>query len=81
MSRDALHTQLQAALTELFDTPPEDVTEEARLYEDLDIDSIDTMDLLLHLKKLRGEQIDPELFRHVRTVGEVLDTLEKLDSP
>lgn len=78
MSREELHSQLAATLEELFDTPAEQVTEQARLYEDLDIDSIDTMDLVLRLKQIKGEKISPEMFRDARTVGQVLDILEGL---
>ena len=80
MSRDSLHAQLIEVLNELFDTPSESVVESARLYEDLDVDSIDIMDLLLQLKKIKGNQINPEQFRDVRTVGQVLDVLEGLET-
>lgn len=79
MSREQLFAQLVTTLEELFETPPGDITEDARLYDDLDIDSIDTMDLLLRLKQLKGNQLDPERFREVRTIGDVLDILEALD--
>jgi len=78
MSREQLHAQLAATLAELFDTPEDAVSEDAKLYEDLDIDSIDTMDLVLRLKQIKGEKINPELFREARTVGAVLDILESL---
>lgn len=78
MSREELFAQLTSTLEELFDTPAAEVTEDAKLYDDLDIDSIDTMDLVLRLKQLKGEKINPELFRDARTVGQVLDILENL---
>ena len=78
MTRQELHQQLASTLEELFDTPAAEVTEDAKLYEDLDIDSIDTMDLLLELKQQRGDKISPEMFRDARTVGQVLDILEGL---
>ncbi len=78
MSRQELHNQLATTLEELFDTPAEQVTESAKLYDDLDIDSIDTMDLVLRLKQIKGDKISPELFRDARTVGQVLDILEGL---
>lgn len=78
MSRKELLAQLKETLEELFDTPAADVTEGAKLYEDLDIDSIDTMDLVLKLKQLKGEKINPELFRDARTVKDVLDIIESL---
>ncbi|TGD72663.1 acyl carrier protein [Mangrovimicrobium sediminis] len=78
-TREELHAELAAALQELFETEPAAVVETARLYEDLDIDSIDTMDLLLRLRQSRGRHIEPELFRDTRTVGGVLDVLQALD--
>ncbi|BFM06641.1 acyl carrier protein [Halioxenophilus aromaticivorans] len=78
MTRQELHQQLASTLEELFDTPAAEVTEDAKLYEDLDIDSIDTMDLVLQLKQQKGDKISPELFRDARTVGQVLDILEGL---
>lgn len=79
MSRQELLKQLAEAMNELFDTPAEDVTLQARLYEDLDIDSIDTMDLILKLKQIKQQTITPEMFQDARTVADVIDVLEKLD--
>jgi acyl carrier protein len=79
MSREELLKQLAEAMTELFDTPAEDVTLESRLYEDLDIDSIDTMDLILKLKQIKQQTITPEMFQNARTVADVIDVLENLD--
>lgn len=79
MTRQELLEQLTATLEELFDIEPEEVKEEARLYDDLDIDSIDTMDLVLRLRQQRNAEISQELFKETRTVGQVLDVLESLD--
>ena len=48
------------------------------LGEDLDIDSIDAVDLILKLKELTGRKIQPQTFKHVRTVGDVIDAIESL---
>jgi acyl carrier protein len=76
--RDDLHRQLAAYLETLFEIPPERVTLEARLVEDLDLDSIDVVDLVVKLRELTGRRIKAEDFKHVRTVGDVLDSVEKL---
>lgn len=77
-SREEILNYLRETLVELFELKPEQITPEANLYEDLDIDSIDAVDLILKLKDLTGRKIQPQTFKHVRTVGDVIDALESL---
>ena len=78
MTRDDIFAQIQAALVELFEVDEEAVTPEARLYQDLELDSIDAIDLVVHLQKLTGKKIKPEEFKSVRTVADVVDSVERL---
>ena len=45
MTRDDIFAQIKAALVELFEVDEEAITPEARLYQDLELDSIDAIDL------------------------------------
>lgn len=63
---------------ELFEIDPADIKLEANLYEDLDIDSIDAVDLVIELKKLTGKRIEPDDFKEVRTVQDVVEQVDKL---
>lgn len=78
MSRDELYCQLTGYLETLFEIPSERVTLDARLIEDLDLDSIDIVDLLVKLREVTGRRVKAEEFKTVRTVGDVLDSIEKL---
>jgi len=78
MNRDDLLIQLKSMLEELFEISPDKVMLETRLYEDLDLDSIDAVDLIVHLQTLTGRRIKPEEFKAVKTVSDVLDCLERL---
>ncbi|QJD59183.1 acyl carrier protein [Pseudomonas sp. gcc21] len=69
---------LSKTLVELFDVDPDNITPEARLYEDLDIDSIDAVDMVVELKRFTGRRIDPEDFKSVRTVQDVVDAVDRL---
>ena len=60
---------------ELFEIEPAKVTLEANLYKDLDIDSIDAVDLIIKLKEITGRRIAPEAFKQVRTVGDVVNVV------
>ena len=75
-SRDEILAYLRETLVELFELKPEQIVPEANLYQDLDIDSIDAVDLILKLKELTGRKIQPQTFKHVRTVGDVIDAIQ-----
>lgn len=77
-SNDEVFTLLRDALVELFELEAEQVTLEANLYEDLEIDSIDAIDLIDHLKQQTGKKIAAEEFKAVRTVGDVVDAIARL---
>lgn len=76
--RENILKLLKEVLEELFEIPPEKVVPEAKLYEELDLDSIDAVDLVVKLQGMTGRRIKPEEFRAVRTVEDVLGCLEKL---
>lgn len=78
MSREEVLEQLSAYLEEMFDVPRARVTVDARLAEDLDLDSIDAVDLVVKLQELTGRRVPPEAFKAVRTVGDVLDCVQRL---
>ncbi|BCA31201.1 MULTISPECIES: acyl carrier protein [Pseudomonadaceae] len=80
-NRDEIFATLRDALVELFELEPERVTLEANLYEDLEIDSIDAVDLIDHIKRQTGRKIAAEEFKAVRTVGDVVEAVHRLVNP
>jgi acyl carrier protein len=50
----------------------------ARLGEDLEIDSIDAVDLIERVRRVIGRKVSPEDFRSVRTVGDLVAAIERL---
>ena len=70
--------KLKSILVETFEIDPDAVTPEAHLYEDLDIDSIDAVDLVVQLREITDKKIKPEDFKSVRTVQDVVNALESL---
>ena len=73
MTRDEIFSRLSGYLVDLFEVPADQITLEARLAEDLDLDSIDAVDLVVKLQELTGRNIKPEQFKTVRTVGDVVE--------
>ena len=70
--------EVTAALVELFEVDPARITPEARLYEDLEIDSIDAIDLIDRLREIAGRKIPAERFRSVRTIGDLVEAVQQL---
>ena len=74
-SREEIYSLLSKLLEDMFEVEPEDINPAASLYEDLDIDSIDAVDLVVELRGITGKQIDPDIFKAVRTVQDVIDAV------
>lgn len=72
---DEVLEQIRATLVELFEIEPERVTLDAKLNEDLEIDSIDAVDLLDRLRRQTGRKISADNFRSVRTVGDLVNAV------
>jgi acyl carrier protein len=74
-TREEVFATLRDALVELFELDAELITLDANLYQDLEIDSIDAVDLIDHIKRQTGKKIAAEEFKAVRTVGDVVEAV------
>jgi acyl carrier protein len=75
MNKEDLYQRIAGILHETFDVDTARIRPEARLREDLDIDSIDAVELIVQLKPLLGGNLKPEAFKAVRTVSDVVDVV------
>lgn len=78
MSRDEIYKWIVDTLHEMFEIDKAVITPQSNLYTDLDIDSIDAVDLAVKLKELTGKRLSPEIFKTVRTVEDVANALADL---
>jgi len=78
MTREDILQKIQDILANEFEINKDDVTPEARLYDDLELDSIDAVDLLVKMKEFIPGKIDPELFKKAVTVQDVVNILYPL---
>lgn len=81
MSSEALQAWVIDLLAEMFELDKASLTADSNLYEDLDIDSIDAVDLAVKLKQLTGKRLQPEVFKTIRTIGDVVDALAGMTEP
>jgi len=73
VSRDEVMQTIAGYLHDLFEVPRDKITAKARLVEDLDLDSIDAVDLVVKLQDYTGKKIQAAEFKSVRTVGDVVE--------
>jgi acyl carrier protein len=78
MTGEEIFKKMQDILVEEFELDREAVTPQAKLYDDLELDSIDAVDLLVKMKEFIPGKIDPEMFKKARSVQDVVDILYPL---
>ena len=78
MTKDEIYPWMVNVLHDMFELDKTRITPEANLYSDLDIDSIDAVDLVAKLNQLTGKRFQPDVFKSVRTVQDVVDALAAL---
>jgi acyl carrier protein len=77
-TREEILKEISAVLADEFECDPSQLTPEARLFEDLDLDSIDAVDLVVRLQQMTGIKVVAEDFKAIRTLGDVADVLVRL---
>ncbi len=77
-NRDELFKDITGILSEMFEIPLEKIKGNSKLYEDLDLDSIDAVDLVIRLQELTQKKFDPESFKSIRTVDDIVDAASNI---
>lgn len=66
-----LIAEINQLMQQGFELPPEKLLPEATLIGDLGLDSLDAVDMLVHIEDRLGVKIDGERIRSLRTLGDV----------
>lgn len=72
-TRDEVFTEIVRILSDSFELEPSRIQRSSTLYEELDLDSIDAIDIFTQLREMTGRRPDPADARRVRTVDELID--------
>lgn len=78
-TKEEIFDWLTDLLEEMFEVEANDISLDSSLAE-IDIDSIDAVDVVVRFKELTGRRIEPEVFKSVRTVRDLVDALYGLIS-
>lgn len=77
-SQEEIFEKLKTILVDDFEIAPEKLTLDANLFEDLELDSIDAVDLAVKLQEFTEKKISPENFKQIRTANDVVLAIEEL---
>ena len=80
LTQEQVLEKLREWMEELFEIAPEDIQLNSNLATDLDVDSIDAIDLVVKIKELTGKQVNPEDFNNVRTIQDVVTVIQNMTS-
>ena len=78
MNRADILAEISRTLVEMFQLDPKIVTADARLVEDLDLDSIDAIDLAAKMQELTGKRLTEDDLKELHTVQDVVGVVERM---
>lgn len=84
-TKEEIYNAVVLAIIERFDKPKDSLVLEARLVEDLNLDSLDKVDLLCELEDMYGEELitdeneeDEQSFKGTETIQDIVDLTYKI---
>lgn len=78
MTKEDVLGRINDVLAGEFEIDRAKLVPEARLFEDLDLDSIDAVDLVVRMQQQTSLKVKAEDFKAIRTLGDVADVIVKL---
>ena len=78
MTDAEIEKTIKEILSADFDVDAASITPETNLFTDLDLDSIDAVDLVVRLQQETGKKVEPAEFKKIRTFGDVVAAVSKL---
>ena len=77
-TKEEIFKEIHDVLAGDVECDPEKIKPEALLVEDLDLDSIDAVDLVVRLQQRINIKVTADDFKSIRTLGDVVDVIAKL---
>ena len=78
MTEEEIQATVIDILVAEFECEREKLTPEVNLFTDLDLDSIDAVDLVVRLQQVTKKKVNPDSFRQIRTLRDVVQSVHKL---
>ena len=77
-TKEEIYEELKKILIDDFEIDEDKIVPEANLFEDLEFDSIDAVDLAVRLQDFTKQKISPENFKQIKTINDVVEAVDGL---
>lgn len=74
-SKEQIFDELKKILVDELEINEEDINMDSNLFEDLDLDSIDAVDIAVRMQKFTNKKLPPAEFKKIRTVNDVVEAV------
>lgn len=81
MTEAEIAETIRSILVEDFEIDAAKIRPDVNLFEELDLDSIDAVDLVVRLQQETGKKVDPNDFKQIRTFDDVVQAVRRLVGP
>lgn len=77
-SKEDIFNKICEILESEFEIDKSLLNKDANLFTDLDLDSVDAVDLAVRLQQYSEKRMSPEEFKEIRTLNDVVEAIYKL---
>lgn len=74
-SKEDILEELTRILVEELEIPSEKIIGSSNLFTDLDLDSIDAVDIAVRMQRFTDKKLTPEEFKQIQTVDDVVNAV------
>lgn len=74
-TKEQIFEELKNILIEELEIAEQDIKQEANLFEDLDLDSIDAVDIAVRMQKFTNKKLSPAEFKQIKTVNDIVEAV------
>jgi len=81
LEKNVIYETLKEIMISAFELDADSISHEKRLDDDLELDSLDLVDLTIIISDYLGEKIEPSLFKNACKVQDLVDLVAPLWKP
>jgi acyl carrier protein len=72
-SKDEIFSQVRETMVSMFELESDSIKLDSHLFKDLDLDSIDAIDMAVKMQDLTGQRVEESALQGLQTVGDIVD--------
>lgn len=78
ISKEDIFNELKTILVDDLEIPEAEIKENSNLFTDLDLDSIDAVDIAVRMQRYTDKKLPPEEFKKIQTIDDVVNAVWNL---